>query len=614
MDNSTTLDPFSLSNNLIKRNLIGSILSSYSQPWDLMAELIQNSIDAIRRWDHQYSSSYVNHKHRIEIIIDSDNKSISLSDTGIGFDVTNIGTLLSLSGTDKTKRRGEIGEKGVGLKFAIFSSDSFILDTTSYNGHIKGTMDHSISWLCNEEELNTPLFKIIEYNDDEYDPLKTGTSITLNNISRYEPFTQSRDQLFYTSSDCIFNWSTALIEYVLRTKTAIGSTKIPFKKDSLNIDIILTHITNNDKIIKNIDYGYYIPEKVDNRQVMNFDYIQDNAGTWNDKKKISKLKGRRILFCYTDNIIVSGKPVEIRGLAYWVPKPSTWEDIQRSIDPIAGGSEDQTLNRLLPNSGIYISIKGMPTGVTINAPDKIGNAVWLKNVLFVIDVDHIDFDIGRKYIPGRSQPPLKDFVKKMFNKLISYGKYTTEGKAIVHGPTIKRETEFEIIKTYPNLNFDGIQYLKDPQKQEAAVVAIFHELLGAGYIKGYRGMQWSYQDTYDFYGYYDIPLSTDIVGLNTFNLYDGKFPNNRLVIPIIIEFKYAAEEVISNVINEEKSYSDIDLIVCWTINITKFIEIGFTVNQIEEDDVLYHRSQLEIQATAEYGGKSISVIVLKDLM
>ena len=571
-------------------------------------------MDAIRRWNLQYGSTYSDRKHRIEIIINSDEKSISIYDTGLGFDVANFGTLLSLSGTDKTKRHGEVGEKGVGLKFAIFSSDSFYLDTTSYNGHIKGTMDNAITWLCNEEELDTPSFKLSDYDESGHDPLKTGTAIVLENVSRYEPSTQSRDPLFYTASDCIFNWSTNLIEYVLRTKTAIGSTKVPFKKDDLKITVFLTHIFDDNKVAKEIDYGYYVPEKVDNRQVMDYYYIQENAGTWNDKQKISKLKGRRILFCYTDNIVVSGKPTEVRGIAYWVPKPSTWDDIQRSIDPIAGGTDDQTLNRLLPNSGIYISVKGMPTGVTINAPDKIGNAVWLKNVLFMIDVDHIDFDIGRKYIPGRSQPPIKEFVKKMFNKLTSYGKYTTEGKAIVHGPTIKRDAQFEIVKAYPDLDFDGIQYLKDPQKQEAAVVAIFHELLGAGYIKGYRGMQWSYQDTYDFYGYYDIQLSTDIVGLNVFNIYDGKYPDNRLRIPIVIEFKYAAEDVISNVIHEEKSFSDIDIIVCWCIDSSKFMDIGFTVSPIDDDDILYHRSQLEIQATSEYGGKTMSVIVLKDLI
>ena len=256
----------------------------------------------------------------------------------------------------------------------------------------------------------------------------------------------------------------------------------------------------------------------------------------------------------------------------------------------------------------------MPTGVSIAAPTNVGNGIWMKNVLFVIDVDHIDFDIGRKSVPGRSQPHLKEFIKKMFNKLVAYGKYTVEGKAIVTGPRIEREAQFEIVKDYADLGFSGISYLKEPESQEAAVVAIFHELLGAGYIKGYRGMQWSYQDTYDFYGYYDIQLSMDIVGLNVFNKYDGKYKGNHIRIPIIIEFKYAAEDVISNVNHEEKSFSDIDLIVCWSIDKKKFTDIGFMVSPIDSDDVLYHRAQLEIQTTTDHGGKSIAVIVLKDLI
>lgn len=609
------IDPFSFSVDSLKRNMVVGILSSYAQPWDLLAELIQNSLDAIRRWERQYRDQYPGRQHFLIIKIDSISKTIEITDSGIGFDVSNIGTLLSLSGTDKTKRKGEVGEKGVGLKFAVFSSDSFELKTTSYNGHYVGVMNGAMSWLCDEDNLESPSFITVESSNVSQDPQTTGTKLKIGSISRYDTVNHCRDMTFYESKDCLFNWSSKLIEYVLRTKTGIGSTKVPFGIDELeDLKVVLKHVTEEGEKELEIKYGYKYPMEVDGRRVLDYDYIKEKSATWSDKQRISHLKGRCMVFRYKKSILVGGQPREFRGLAFWVPKTSTWTDIQTTIDSAMGQSDDSIKDKLLPSSGIYVSVKGMPTGVPLSPPDRLGNSIWLKNVLFVVDVDHIDFDIGRKSIGNRSSPFFKEFVREMFNKMVPYGKFINEGKAVVHGPAIKKEAQFEIIDKYPDLGFELIPYMKDPNRQEAAVVAIFHEMLGAGIIKGYHGMQWSYQDTYDFYAYYDVPLDEHHMGINMVMQWKDKFASGHFQQRVVMEFKYAAEDVILNVVSEEKSFSDIDLIVCWNINITRFQQMGHEVDIIESDDVLYNSSSYEIRVSSEYGGKSIAVIVLSELI
>jgi len=59
------------------RQSILDIDDSYNNSWDIIAELCQNSVDAIR-------VSKENKNHQVQIAIDSTTKQIEVKDTGIG--------------------------------------------------------------------------------------------------------------------------------------------------------------------------------------------------------------------------------------------------------------------------------------------------------------------------------------------------------------------------------------------------------------------------------------------------------------------------------------------------------------------------------------------------
>ena len=76
-----------------------------------MAELIQNAVDAINRTDPVVQGE-------IYLQIDCIRKEISIRDNGCGIAPEKLVTFLRPFSTDKLDDENQIGEKGVGLKFA----------------------------------------------------------------------------------------------------------------------------------------------------------------------------------------------------------------------------------------------------------------------------------------------------------------------------------------------------------------------------------------------------------------------------------------------------------------------------------------------------------------
>src|SRR5258706_12887759 len=101
------------------RQSILDIDDSYNTDWDILVELIQNSVDAIRKSERTDG--------KIEIRDDCQTQSLTIKDTGVGIETGKLQNLLSLFGTDQRVDEKSIGEKGLGLKFAIFSTNDFYL-------------------------------------------------------------------------------------------------------------------------------------------------------------------------------------------------------------------------------------------------------------------------------------------------------------------------------------------------------------------------------------------------------------------------------------------------------------------------------------------------------
>lgn len=207
------------------RKEIQNICDSYSHPWDVLAELSQNSVDAILRWNLQNPGQ--TRDHFIKIEIDRRNRGVAFQDSGSGINPDIMPGLLAPNETDKEDEEESVGKKGVGLKYAIFSSNLFRIETASATGTYSGTIRNALSWRLSNDNDPAHLPNVEDETSARraITPPNTGTTIHLEGI----------DSL----SNDIFTLSVERLVYLLRTKTAIGDTRKKLRNVDLRIRVEL---------------------------------------------------------------------------------------------------------------------------------------------------------------------------------------------------------------------------------------------------------------------------------------------------------------------------------------------------------------------------------------
>ena len=98
-----------------------NILDSYAHPWDILAELAQNAVDAI---DVRTAESGSTSGGAIEIEVNGESRTIRFKDNGIGIGVDDLRRVLK---PHFSRKRGKIlrGEKGVGLTYIALTGNKF---------------------------------------------------------------------------------------------------------------------------------------------------------------------------------------------------------------------------------------------------------------------------------------------------------------------------------------------------------------------------------------------------------------------------------------------------------------------------------------------------------
>ncbi len=239
----------------------------------------------------------------------------------------------------------------------------------------------------------------------------------------------------------------------------------------------------------------------------------------------------------------------------------------------------------LLEGGIYVGTRGMPTGVEIEHPST-GYAGYWPNFFILLEDDSITFDVGRKAVPGRTKGMLRQMAKDLFNEIQPFSVYATKDPATTGGlistlqANAKSAVFVELEKLSP-LNIGSIGYLKHPDGQEAAVVALFHELVGAGILPYYKTLRTGYKETYDLWGRYIAPV--DHIGLH----HRGNFSGSTVDIPMVAEFKFKAESILADLDKDIKFFSDMDLLICWDLDPAQFKKQNVTVEVLKADDVLF---------------------------
>jgi len=575
-----------LSNNRLRKE-IDNICGSYSNSWDVLAELCQNSVDAIRLFVKRHGSE--SKSHTVEITLDCRNRSIIVRDSGIGFNPPSIASLMAPHGTDKSQNdQSIIGEKGVGLTYVIFMSNEFELTSASMEGQFEGTITRAGAW---------------KRGDTDSLPLLSPSSNTGVGVSAGETFTQIRvvglDDPYGEEED-LFNQPMPVLEYILRTKTAVGSTRTLF--DLVEEDVTVTFtLTGHDGKSQsaNIKYQYLAPHELlaPNSQVIDFEDFVKKAALMDDRAKTSQLRGK----CLRKVSTITRAGRTIRYYSFFVPSRTTWAEMSSRNQLTRVNPETKESENII-QGGIEVGTRGMPTCVQLTPPSTGASGYW-PNLFLLIEDDSLPFDLGRKFIPSRTQGLLKEIAKDIFNDFIPFTKFLTTDPAVTNSlstlQNYEKSQEFQKINLLPDLKVRGLHYVKHPDSQEAAVVAIFNQLTAQNYLKGYYGLKTGHKMTYDLWANFE--LTRDSVGANHHSIItDGE------QLPVVIEFKYKAEDLLEDFEKDIKHFSDIDLIVAWDLDVPKFGTRGVDVTVLNEDDAFFHGSNYMLTWPGAYNLGSAS--------
>jgi hypothetical protein len=519
------------------RHSIREIDDSYNHSWDVLAELCQNAVDAIRQ------STVARGLIRLEI--NANEKSILISDNGVGIAPDKLPELLKPFSTDKFDNDQTIGEKGVGLTFVMFSCNDFYIKSGNELGAGEGTVQNAFAWKNSVE--TSPLLL-------NHDRLDTGFRGTIVHAKKIE-------------NPCIFNLKALQLVHVIRTKTALGNTKTIWGTDK-EIDIELK-FTDQDGVVyeKPVPFKYWLPfdTVADNAKIDLDEFIAwTHSGDRTDQEKRTKLKDKIIS---RKNQFVHSDQRTIRYISCFVPKRDTWNRLSvhcgLCTDEQIGDEnwvDDFGFTRF--QHGIYTSVKGMPTGITVEHPTT-GYAGYWYNIFILFEDAKLKFDIGRKSIHGKQAGIYKHYGKRVFNDYLQYVTKYVSGEVNTISDWDRDET-FAEIENMVDLGIPGIKLRKNPKDQEASVVALFFECIGNGKIRNLTPMCCGYRSKYDLYA---------LCG------------NKKLVI----EFKSKLKNITRDFDDALKMFNEINCIVCWEVSdddVQALRDIGITVEKIETSPVL----------------------------
>ncbi len=525
------------------RHQILEIDDSYNHDWDLLAELCQNSIDAIRESDNKTGE--------IVLEIDSQLKKIRLVDNGIGIDPNDLPELLKPFSTNKRGKAISIGEKGVGLTFVMFSCNHFSIKSGNKNGTSIGKVTDGHNWKHRSD--NEPLTLVYNKLDDVF----FGTELILTD-----------------TIDCpIFTWTFEQLKFILRTKTALGNTKSIWEEDK-NVKIILRFKdqSGND-FEEELPYKYWlIYENLPSNSIIDYDDFVTFARSAErtDAEKRKKLKDRII---YKKGEFKHSDQRKLKYVTCFVPKRKVWDilSVKNKLCDEDQLEREEWLDRFgyaKFEEGIFTSVKGMPTGIPTNSPST-GYAGYWANIFILIEDPMLKFDIGRKSLPGAQSRLIQQYSRQIFNDYLKFVTKYVSGEVTVTSEWDRDEIFAEIDKML-NLTIKGIKLKKNPRNQEASVFALFFECIGNGRISDITPLTMGYRSKYDLYA-----------------LWGSK--------KLVIEFKSKLKNIIKDFSDAKKMFDEINCIVCWDVteeDIQAFKKVGVDLEEIsasifsKSDDVI----------------------------
>lgn len=547
------------------RKEIRGIRDSYHHYWDLLAELLQNSRDAINRKKKMGGETT---QFFIHMTIDAASNTVSVIDNGIGIPEAKLHEMLAPGGGDKDGSGEEVGEKGVGLTYVVFSGNNFSIESKVRDANVAaGKVQSAQAWLNEYPGSNRPLFleESITDSPSSYNmaspregqpaasyPLDSFTKISVGNITPIEGDVN------------IFSLTGSQLKDLIRTRTAIGVTRRLINSgEPLEFDFYLTLKLPGGQSTEKIDACYRAPhELIKDSDTISLQTVRDAFVSKTDVLARRKFVGSKTVYSVS-SVKVDGWTVDVYGVMF--PYNSTFRQLSKTPLNLISDEAEESEGAYLFQSGIFVGTKGMPTGMRIEPPAGGRYPAYYKRCFFLVESADLKFDLGRKSLHYKFTRRLQNAVAELFKKFEDIAPFQGEGRPVANEGQktetqrrIELQSEWNYARGLADLGEHSIPFAKIPSGQEAGVAAIFHELLGAGELKGYRTYKTGYGARYDMHALCTVS--------------DGQS------IEAVIEFKHNLQSLIKDLEDGRKSFTDVNLLVAWDADVQLLKKGGFELD------------------------------------
>ena len=566
-----------------RRSNIERIVTSYRHPWDIYAELLQNSIDAIFEAKQTLHPDRSDWKGKIEIVVDSERRCLKISDNGIGIPPERIAEVIVLGRSLKREnvQGSRYGFMGYGLTFVAFQTSYMKIESTYQEQPESRSYKDLYAYVFNDEKL------IDADKKDTSENLKGthGTTVSLNFDSAYCELPEARrkdlDKLFGYAKD------PKCFEYILRTRTAVGNTEYLFgKKPPCGIEV-MAYL--NEKEVK-IPFKY-----LDLLEVL------EEFGIEPDRcHKLSDFE-QQIGFTRSDPPAEQDRKRKVPAIWHATKEPLELGEREPKIIVnfyifVTSKEYLNRYNKLLNlenteeelTNGVFLSLDGMPTSIRL---DNWSHASYLPFTV-IVDAQYLrqDLDAGRKGITNYRATQLLLQAEKLIKekKLYQYRRYVIDRSSVAPSLANAKDLMEENVNKEKVKKGVALSQRWFPPQEEQEVITLFIELVGTKKICGYYLMRLSGYEQYDGLFEYRLMRTEDTVynelrrpfGVPCENFQD----DGSLYKKLLVEFKRNLESIYDDIHHYKKDLKEIDLIVCWAANEEKIRVQGDELIEMDEKE------------------------------
>jgi hypothetical protein len=584
------------SEDAMQRRIVTGILESYNSNYDVLAEMVQNSMDALE----DAFLLDLDPPFKIQVHINLRENTISVFDTGVGMTrkqaISAFAPHVSFKNDVNLLRKRSLkssyrGYKGVGLTFLGYGNDDIIFHTKSKDGELtKGRMQYARSWAYGER--NEPAIIVEDQTSSPVDEHARGTFVRVQLSQNTRPKKLSA----ITTEPRVW-------EVILRTRTAIGQVLLSQEAPSaIDANLIITDQDGIDHTVK-VKPEFLFPHLAERQPPFRFMDIPTYYQKHNERTTIpAEYRRQDGIYLMWDTARIEQelskpqreqfkaelqayKPVLYAFLPY---QTSIWQEINQSVS----GTKTRQLG-----PGLIVAVNRQRLADTFELIASRYEALS-RNLLVLIHFENARPDQGRKTV----QDEVLDLARKSADRALQYIAEQREFlKPQGDAPTPEqREVEknhedwlFNVRQHEQSapLHIPPITFQSEPQNEQD-VVGLFHQLSALGVFPGLKVLATSQIKTYDSLVKFDCPATArglryrsadeNPVGVSPYILGNNdQFTTRHLTL----EFKNNLDGLVDELDGREssKDFAHIQICVCWGIVAESFK--GHTIEEITTNNV-----------------------------